>query len=118
MEKCINLCENYNSSAESLALGKIDDIYVDLLNAYRLLDNKHKVVEISVALLKVNKYNVGVLSLLLRTFLTQEKVENIINFMKKLYDYNNIKDKMYLLKASDMVENKKLADYYKKLLNE
>jgi hypothetical protein len=25
---------------------------------------------------------------------------------------------MYLLKASDMVENKKLADYYKKLLNE
>lgn len=118
LERCINLCENYNGTAESLALGKIDDVYVDLLNAYKLQDNKHKVVEIAVALLKVNKYNIQVLVVLLNVFLTQEKEENIIAFFNRLYNLSILKDKIYLTKACEIVKNQKLAKYYKKFLTE
>lgn len=118
LEKCIELCENYNSDAESLALGNIDDIYDDLLSAYKLENNKHKVVEIAVAMLKVNKYNIKVLIILLNTFLTQEKEENIIEFLRKVYNYTELKDKIYLFKACKTIDNEKLLKYYEELLTD
>jgi tetratricopeptide (TPR) repeat protein len=118
LEKCIKLCEKYNSTAESLALGKIDDVYIELLNAYNLQNNKHKAVEIAVSILKVNKYNIQVLTILLNTFLTQEKEENIIAFLDKIYDYNLFKDKIYLFKASKIVDNRKLIEFFRKLFND
>ena len=117
LKRCIKLCEKYNSTAESLALGKIDDVYVELLNAYNLQNNTHKAVEIAVSILKVNKYNIQVLIILLNAFLTQEKEENIIAFLDKIYDYNLFKDKIYLFKASKIVNNRKLVEFFRKLFN-
>lgn len=117
-EKCIYYCENYTDYVESLAFGNIVGIYTNLLNAYVINNNKQKIVKTSIALLNTNKFDIKTLSILIKTFLAQEKEEDIINFLRKLYDYNNGKDKMYLLKASELVENSILIDYYKKLLSE
>ncbi len=117
LEKCVELCNNYNNPAESLAVGKIDEVYIELLNSYNLQNNKHKVVEVSVALLKVDKFNIHTLIVLLKTFLTQEKEENIINFLSKIYNYKNLKDVMFLIKTCDSINNSTLKDYYISLLN-
>jgi len=118
LEKCIKLCEKYNCNAESLALGKIDDVYIELLNAYNHQNNKHKIVKTAVSILKVNKYNIQVLIILLNTFLTQEKEENIVAFLNKIYDYNLFKDKIYLFKASKIVDNIILVEFFRKLFND
>lgn len=118
LEKCIYYCENYKMDVECFALGKIDKIYTNLLKAYILDNNRLRVVELSVSLLKVNKYNFEVLTILIKTLLSQEKEEDIILFFNKLYDYKLLKDKIYLLKASEFVKNKKLENSYRNLLNE
>lgn len=116
-EKCIYYCEKYTGIEESYSYGHINEIYDNLLSAYVIAGNKHNIVKTSIAILNTNKYNIKVLTILLNTFLTQEKEESIIIFMKKLYDYKKSKDKIYLLKASEITKNKNLINYYKKLLN-
>lgn len=118
LEKCIYYCENYKMNVECFALGKIDEIYTNLLKAYLVDNNRLKVVELSVSLLKVDRYNFEVLAILINTLLTQEKEEDIILFLNKVYDYKILKDKIYLLKASKFVKNKKLENAYKNLLND
>lgn len=118
LEKCIYYCENYTKDVESFVLGKVDRVYHNLLNVYRLNDNKPKVVELAVALLKTNKHDFERLTILIKTFLTQEKEEDIIIFLNKLYDISKFKDKLYLLKASELSGGLKLCKFYKSLLNE
>lgn len=118
LEKCIYYCENYKMDVECFALGKIDKIYTNLLKAYLVDNNRLKVVELSVSLLKVNKYNFEVLTILIKTLLSQEKEEDIILFLNKVYDYKLLKDKLYLLKASEFIKNTELENSYKNLLNE
>lgn len=118
LENCIYYCNNYSGNIESLALGQIERFYNELLKAYILEDNKPKIVEISVALLNADKYDYENLSVLIITLLSQEKEEAIIEFLAKIYDYNNIKDKVYLLKSSEVSKNEKLIEYYNSLFDE
>lgn len=117
LEKCICYCEHYSNKIESNALGNIVNIYNNLLDLYALMDNRKKIVELSITLLKINKYNLEVLSLLIKTFLTQEKEKDVITFLSKFYDYNNFKDKIYLIKSSELLKNEILRDFYNSLLN-
>nr|WP_312577408.1 glycosyltransferase family 2 protein [Sedimentibacter sp.] len=116
--KCINLCNTYSSPVESLTVGQVNEVYKDMLTACIADDNRPKIVEIAVALLKAQKYDYEILTILIKTFLTQEKEENIVQFLTKLYDYNDFKDKIYLLKASQATNNESLIGFYKSLLSE
>jgi len=116
-EECLYHCSNYNGITVSLALGQIDQLYEELLKAYMLQGNKRKIVEISVALLNFNKYNLEILTGLMNLFLTQEKEKNIISFLNKIYDVSCFKDKIYLIKASEMTYSNELHNYYIKLLS-
>jgi glycosyltransferase involved in cell wall biosynthesis len=118
LEKCIYYCEHYSNKIESNALGNLVNIYNNLLDLYTLMDNRKKIVELSITMLKINKYNLEVLSLLLKTFLTQEKEKDVIVFLSKIYDYNNFKDKIYLIKSSELLKNEILIEFYNSLLNE
>jgi len=118
LEQSIYYCKNYTSFVESLAVGQVDKVYTELLNAYIASDNKPKIVEISVALLNAEKYNYEILSVLIKTLLTSENEESIIMFLAKLYDYTRFKDKIYLLKASEFCENEKMISYFNSILNE
>ncbi|WP_019229686.1 glycosyltransferase family 2 protein [Sedimentibacter sp. B4] len=117
-EKCIYYCENFNKDIECFALGKIEKIFNDLLKLYLMDNDKTKAVKIAVSMLNADKYNFEVLTILISIFSTQEKEESIALFLNKIYDYNLLKDKIYLLKASSIIKNEKLTDYYKRLLND
>lgn len=118
LEKCVYYSNNYKSDTESLALGQIDKVYSELLNAYILAENKPKIVEIAVALLNANKYSYETLTVLIKILLTNEKEEDIILFLNRIYDYDNFKDKIYLLKSCETGNSESLINYYRSLLNE
>ncbi|WP_312701288.1 glycosyltransferase family 2 protein [Sedimentibacter sp.] len=116
LEKCISLCENYNMITESQAVANIEDVYTALVHANVLAGNKLRVVSLCTAILNSNKYNYQILRALISTFLSGEKEESIFGFFRKIYDYDNFKDKLYLLKASEQSGNEKLTILYKSLL--
>jgi len=116
--RCIYYCNNYSRNTESLAIGQIVDTYNDLLTAYILKKDKPKIVETSVVMLKNNKYNFENITVLIKTLLSQEKEEDIIDFLNKIYDYNNFKDKIYLIKASEASKSEELSNFYKSILKE
>jgi glycosyltransferase involved in cell wall biosynthesis len=118
LEECIYYCKNYNSNIESTAIGQIEKVYSELLSAYIMDENKPKIVEISVALLNTNKYEYENVTVLIKTLLTQENEEDIISFLSKIYDYNNFKDKIYLIKASEAAKSEMLINYYRSILKE
>lgn len=118
LEKCINYCEGYSDTLESLAVANIKEVYKYLINAYLAVNNNHKVVELSVAMLRTDKYDLEILILLIKTFLKKEKEYDIIIFLNKIYDYNNVKDKLYLMKSCEIVKNDMMAQYYKGLFTE
>lgn len=80
-------------------------------------DNRVKAVEISIALLKTDRYDYKTLSILMEVLAKQEKVEDIIRFLAKIYDYNLLRDKMYLIKASENLDNLLMTEFYKDLMN-
>lgn len=118
LNKCIYYCNNYSDKVESIAMGQIDKVYAGLLTSYVISGNRPKIVEITVALLRTNKYDYENLTVLVKTLLTQENEDDIIGFLSKIYDYNNFKDKIYLLKSSEDSKNETLSNYFRMLLNE
>ncbi|WP_312811720.1 glycosyltransferase family 2 protein [Sedimentibacter sp.] len=118
LEKCIELCSIYKMNVESNSVAKIDSVYTALIKANAKADNKLRVVQLCTAVLNTNKYNYQILRALINTFLSAENEENIVDFFKKIYDYNNLKDKLYLLKASQENNNEKLVDLYKNLFTQ
>ena len=116
IEKCIELCESYNMDLESYAVADVEDVYTALIQANILSENKMRVVELCTAVLNANKYNYQILCALINTFLSGEKEENIFVFFKRIYDYSNFKDKLYLLKASEQNNSEKLVGLYREIL--
>lgn len=117
LEKCIKLCDNYKMNVESNSVANIEIVYTALVQANILTENKPKIVELCIAILNVNKYNYPILRVLINTFLTVEKEESIFEFFRRIYDYNSLKDKLYLLKASKQNNNEKLMEMYKGLMS-
>jgi len=118
LEKCIELCNAYKMKIESNSVAKIDNVYTALIKANAQAGNKMRVVQLCTAVLNTNKYNYQILRMLINMFLTSENEEDIFSFFKKVYDYNNLKDKLYLLKASQENSNEKLVVLYKSLFTQ
>ncbi len=117
LEKCIKLCNNYKMDVESNSVANIEIVYTALVQANILAGNKHGIVELCTAILNVNKYNYQILRVLINTFLTVEMEESIFEFFRRIYDYDSLKDKLYLLKASEQNNNDKLVEMYKGIMS-
>lgn len=110
---CIDKCDKFTMKCECKVINLIENIYKYLLQIYTIKDNRVKAVEICIALLKTDQYDYSTLSCLIEVLLKQEKEENIINFLAKIYDYNLLKDKIYLIKASEKSKNQFMIKFYK-----
>jgi glycosyltransferase involved in cell wall biosynthesis len=118
LERCIEICKSYSMSVESSSVAEINMVYKILIQAYVYADNISKIAELSTALLNADKYEYDVLVLLMQIFLRNESEADIIDFFKKLYDYNIFKDKMYLLKAAEHNKSIALTNYYAGIMSE
>lgn len=116
LESALNKLDSYGCNNRALVLAG------NLLEAYDLLTRccyeagwREKCASYAVIYLKYNKYDMAVLSRLLKTLLVEEdgtsESQTVLDFLSKLYDFSRLKDKMFVVKAAEMSERIHFADF-------
>ncbi len=116
-ELCLLKLSKYQYNFESMVLSRVNHIYEELLNLYVVTENKNKIIETCIILLKVDKYNYKCLYILINTLKDHEKSEQVFNFIFEIYSKESIKDKLYLLKVLDSLAYNELYNLVIKLLS-
>jgi glycosyltransferase involved in cell wall biosynthesis len=109
---------NYNYIFESHVLPRLNNIYDELLDLYIITKNVHKIVEVSVILLKTDKYNYKSVYTLVKTLKDFEESDAIYNFLFNIYSKNILKDKLYILRVAESLEFDELYELVFALLTE
>lgn len=106
LELSLEKYEHYKG-AESLALsGKLYQVYKNLALIYEKKGDFHLAVKNSILSLRLDKYQPEVLERLLTFFLTDKRMldepgaSSVHKVLGKIYDYQSLKDKLFLIKAS------------------
>lgn len=117
--------EIYNKSLENIknitlsqsrATLYINDIYYKLGKLYSEIGNYTESTKLLVQLIKIDRLNFNVCTLLLNILSRFDNENSIISFLEKIYNYNDIKDAVFLLKCSLSEKNPRLASFYFSLL--
>lgn len=66
--------------------------------------------------LKSDKFHFAAAKLLIRTLLKTDSVERISRFLEELYDYNSLKDRLYLFKVTVQIGDQQLMDIYANMI--
>lgn len=90
----------YDSIVESWIVAKVQELFETLADLYIIKGNKQEAVKTLVNILNADKYHYPCLHKLVNVLNENEKSLDIFNFLTKLYDVNELKDKIYLLKAT------------------
>lgn len=108
---CISKMDKYEGIAESSIMGNIIGILQSLIHCYMEEGRVQETIPLFVKILRVNPYEYSSLYNLLSIVGTSETGEALGEFLKKLYDFNNVKDQMVLVQMSQKVGNQELYDY-------
>ncbi|MEG0296309.1 MAG: glycosyltransferase [Clostridium sp.] len=110
-EKCIYKMNNYTSQVESWVLTGAKEVYVALSNLYLSVGRDNDALKILIDILKVYKDDVNSLKTLMNILIKYERVEDVIAFIFRMYDVNNIEDKSLVYKACLQSKNVELCKY-------
>jgi len=102
---------------QSRALFELKEMFGDLGRAYYKVNEMAKSTQAYVESLKTGKYYYASLKGLLHMLSQYEPAQSIAGFFGKLYDYGNIKDILFLLKASLQTGNKELGEFFMNKVN-
>ena len=91
-------------------------VYEWLTKCYYEIGDSEKCVNYAVTYLRYNKYDIGVLSCLLTTLLSDEgknTQENqiVVDFLLKIYDAAVLKERLFLLKAAEKCDRPQFTAY-------
>ncbi len=122
LEAAIKKLEIYGCNNRALILaGELLEAYDLLVQCFYESGNKEKCASYAVTYLKYNKYQMAVLSRLLKTLLSdmglgdsQEREAAylaVLQFVAKLYDFSSLKDRLFLVKTAQMSECSDFAQY-------
>lgn len=119
LEKALQKLDTYGCSNRALLLaGNLQDAYDLLVRCYYQAGNLQACVNRAVTYLKYDRYGMGVLSRLLMALLpgegTIKEYEAVRDFLSKLYDMREMKDRLFLIKAAEMSDR---MGFYHFLLN-
>ncbi|WP_373263663.1 glycosyltransferase [Hungatella hathewayi] len=121
LQRAINLLEQYGSLNKSMAISvNLASTWELLALCYYKTGQLSPCVKCCVTLLKAEKYAGSPLLLLLRAFMEDERkvhpagqraanVDEVAAFLDKLYDFSNLKDRMFLLKIAEEAEYKDMV---------
>ena len=97
------------------------EAYDLLVQCFYESGNKEKCASYAVTYLKYNKYQMAVLSRLLKTLLSDMGLGDgqeceaaylaVLQFVAKLYDFSSLKDRLFLVKTAQMSECSDFAQY-------
>lgn len=119
LEKALQKLDTYGCSNRALLLaGNLQDAYDLLVRCYYQMGNMQACVNRAVTYLKYDRYGMGVLSRLLMALFpgegTIKEYEAVRDFLSKLYDMREMKDRLFLIKAAEMSDR---MGFYHFLLN-
>ena len=102
-ETALEQIERYENELRQYTLysvTKLDHIYQKLATAYFIKENKIKAVQNATLALKMKPYTEDMLIMLLNLFFKNgEKEETVYQFLEKIYDFTNQKDRLFVILA-------------------
>lgn len=108
LEAAIEKLNTYGCSNRALILaGELLEAYDLLVRCCYEAGNREKCASYAVIYLKYQKYNMAVLSKLLKVLLPESEETNhpeypaVLQFISKIYDFSLLKDKLFLVKAAE-----------------
>lgn len=106
LEKALDLLDCYKGSYALRIPAELSDIYLRLMRICLHTGRKEKAVKYAVLLLRTDRF-CGEAACSLLTLLAQEDVSAgnaaaIYQFLKKIYDYSSLKDKLFLIKTAKL----------------
>lgn len=99
LERTLRNLETYQRGASLASAGNIKTIYGCLEHLYADLQEPSLAVKYGVLTLRMDRYQVFELKVLLHV-MQQEPAQAVAGFLRKLYDFSQIKDKLFLMKAA------------------
>lgn len=123
LETAIQKVNAYGCTNRALFLaGNLPEAYELLIRCCYHTGQYEKCVNYAVVYLKSDRYQMVVLSLLLKSLLltpegTQERGDSqkenqaVLEFLTRLYDFSVLKDRLFLVKAAEKSDCRKFADY-------
>lgn len=97
------------------SIGLLTDVQVQLLKLYILNKDLVNAVKQAILLLQYDKYDYKTLYSLLKILLEKEKTCDIIMLIKKIYNFNSVKEKYFLyrlMKDNELIELQKIMEAY------
>ncbi len=117
LEKALDKLSTYGYYNKALFFGaNVSDAYELLTRCCFELGEFEKCLNYGVAYLKFDRYDMGVLSRVLRVLLPdggghEENSRAVFDFLAKLYDFGNLKDRLFVVKAAERSGCQGFAEY-------
>lgn len=117
LEKALEKLNTYGCYNRALFLGaNVSEAYELLTKCCFELGESEKCLNYGVAYLKFNRYEMGVLSRVLRILLPDgdqglSDCKAVMGFLSKLYEFGNLKDRLFVVKAAERSGCQGLAEY-------
>lgn len=119
-ERTLEKLEHYNGSSSLKAPGRLDFIY-NVLQAWNEgQGDVSKVVYYGTLSLRFNRYQEDTLATLLTMFKNDANTtaEQVFGFLAGLYHFENLKDKLFVLKTAMKIDYKELEEQVRQCLTE
>lgn len=113
-EKCYFKINNFNSKIESWTINIVKDIYIDLAKLYRVSNKNTEAVKVLMQVLNVYREDEEALGVLISILRESEEIENIVKFLRKIYNFESDKDILIILKACKSIVD---IDLFKYIIN-
>lgn len=115
LEQALHKLEQYGCYNRAMKLvGNLEKCYENIALCYYRTGEPEKAVTWCAAVLKTNHYNMMTLCMLLKAFQGNSlsfPLKETIGFLQKLYDFNRLKDRLFLLRSSEEADCRELKDY-------
>ena len=113
-EKCYFKINNFNSKIESWTINIVKDIYIDLAKLYRVSNKNTEAVKVLMQVLNVYREDEEALGVLISILRESEEIDNIVKFLRKIYNFESDKDILIILKACKSIVD---IDLFKYIIN-
>lgn len=118
LERSVEKLNTYGYCNKAFFLGaNLLEAYELLVRCFYKLGDGQKCMIYGTAYLRHNRYSMGVLCQVLKMLFTnqeqagEEENQTVLGFFSKLYDFGNLKDRLFLVKAAERAKCQNYADY-------
>ncbi len=119
-ELALNKLEQYKDSSSLTMAGKLDFVYNVLQAWYEGQGDAQKSVYYGTLSLRFNRYQEDTLSTLLQLFKNDANTaaEQVVGFLKGMYQFENLKDKLFVLKVAMKIGYEELEEEIRRSMSE